>query len=202
MKILYVRISTLDQKTDRQKVNAAEYDMVIEDIISGAVPFQERVGGKRILQLLEQNVVDEVSVWQIDRIGRDIRDIINTLHLFTSKKVCVHFINQGLKTLDCEGNENPISKMVINLLGIIAEMERGIKTLANCLIDLYSTPCLLHEFHALTIMVIASRFYMILQFKKGADRQRNLEDLKLQVEEQKPLPQETFTQLINNILNM
>ena len=62
MKILYVRISTLDQKTDRQKVNAAEYDMVIEDIISGAVPFQERVGGKRILQLLEQNVVDEVSV--------------------------------------------------------------------------------------------------------------------------------------------
>jgi DNA invertase Pin-like site-specific DNA recombinase len=125
MKILYVRISTLDQKTDRQKVNAAEYDMVIEDIVSGAVPFQERVGGKRILQLLEQNVVDEVSVWQIDRIGRDIRDIINTLHLFTSKKVCVHFINQGLKTLDCEGNENPISKMVINLLGIIAEMERN-----------------------------------------------------------------------------
>jgi DNA invertase Pin-like site-specific DNA recombinase len=44
MKILYVRISTLDQKTDRQKVNAAEYDMVIEDIISGAVPFQERLG--------------------------------------------------------------------------------------------------------------------------------------------------------------
>ena len=82
------------------------------------------------------------------------------------------------------------------------ELSRGIKTIADCLIDLYSTPCLLHEFHALTIMVIASRFYMILQFKKGADRQRNLEDLKLQVEEQKPLPQETFTQLINNILNM
>jgi hypothetical protein len=82
------------------------------------------------------------------------------------------------------------------------ELSRGIKIIADCLIDLYSTPCLLHEFHALTIMVIASRFYMILQFKKGADRQRNLEDLKLQVEEQKPLPQETFTQLINNILNM
>ena len=82
------------------------------------------------------------------------------------------------------------------------ELSRGIKTIADCLIDLYSTPCLLHEFHVLTIMVIASRFYMILQFKKGADRQRNLEDLKLQVEEQKPLPQETFTQLINNILNM
>ena len=82
------------------------------------------------------------------------------------------------------------------------ELSRGIKTIADCLIDLYSTPCLLHEFHVLTIMVIASRFYMILQFKKGADRQRDLEDLKIQVEEQKPLPQETFTQLINHILNM
>ena len=82
------------------------------------------------------------------------------------------------------------------------ELSKGIKIIADCLIDLYSTPCLLHEFHVLTIMVIASRFYMILQFKKGADRQRDLEDLKIQVEEQKPLPQETFTQLINNILNM
>ena len=82
------------------------------------------------------------------------------------------------------------------------ELARGIKTIADCLIDLYSTPCLLHEFHVLTIMVIASRFYMILQFEKGAERQRKLEDLKLQVEEQKPLPQATFTELINNILNM
>ena len=82
------------------------------------------------------------------------------------------------------------------------ELSRGIKIIADCLIDLYSTPCLLHEFHVLTIMVIASRFYMILQFEKGEERQRKLEDLKLQVEEQKPLPQETFTQLINNILNM
>ena len=82
------------------------------------------------------------------------------------------------------------------------ELSKGIKTIADCLIDLYSTPCLLHEFHVLTIMVIASRFYMILQFEKGAERQRKLEDLKLQVEEQKPLPQATFTELINNILNM
>ena len=82
------------------------------------------------------------------------------------------------------------------------ELARGIKTIADCLIDLYSTPSLLNEFHVLTIMVIASRFYMILQFEKGTERQRKLEDLKLQVEEQKPLPQETFTQLINNILNM
>ena len=82
------------------------------------------------------------------------------------------------------------------------ELARGIKTIADCLIDLYSTPSLLNEFHVLTIMVIASRFYFILRYKKGEERQNQLEDLKIQVEEQKPLPQETFTQLINSILNM
>ena len=82
------------------------------------------------------------------------------------------------------------------------ELARGIKTIADCLIDLYSEPSLLNDFYVLTIYVISSRFYFILRFKKGEERQRQLEDLKLQVEEQKPLPQATFTELINNILNM
>ena len=124
MKVLYVRISSIDQRTDRQRVNENDFDLVIEDVVSGSVPFQEREGGLRVLELLNKNHLSELSVWQIDRIGRDIRDIINTLHLFSNRKVCVHFINQGLKTLDAEGNENPVSKMVINLLGIVADMER------------------------------------------------------------------------------
>lgn len=124
MKVLYVRISSLDQRTDRQRVNENDFDLVIEDIISGSVPFQEREGGRRVLELLNKNHLSELSVWQIDRIGRDIRDIINTLHIFSTRKVCVYFINQGLRTLDVEGNENPVSKMVINLLGIVADMER------------------------------------------------------------------------------
>lgn len=124
MKVLYVRISSIDQRTDRQRVNENDFDLVIEDVVSGSVPFQEREGGRRVLELLNKNHLSELSVWQIDRIGRDIRDIINTLHLFSTQKVCVHFINQGLKTLDAEGNENPVSKMVINLLGIVADMER------------------------------------------------------------------------------
>jgi DNA invertase Pin-like site-specific DNA recombinase len=79
MKVLYVRISSLDQRTDRQRVNENDFDLVIEDIISGSVPFQEREGGRRVLELLNKNHLSELSVWQIDRIGRDIRDIINML---------------------------------------------------------------------------------------------------------------------------
>ena len=82
------------------------------------------------------------------------------------------------------------------------ELARGIQTIADCLIDLYSYPSLLHDFYTLTIQDISWRFHYILQFKKGEERQKELEDLKLQVEEQKPLPQATFTELINSILNM
>jgi len=124
MKILYVRISSLDQKTDRQRINESDFNLVIEDKVSGSVPFFERQGGKRILEILEKGEKIELSVFQIDRLGRDVRDIVNTIHYFTERKICITFISQGLKTLNPDKTENPISKMIINILGIVSEIER------------------------------------------------------------------------------
>ncbi|MFT3908052.1 MAG: recombinase family protein [Ferruginibacter sp.] len=125
MRVLYCRVSTLDQKTDRQKVNEKDYKLVIEDKCSGAVPFFEREGGKEIKTLIEKGVKVSLSVLSIDRLGRDLRDIINTIHYFTEKAVTVNFISQGLSTLDGNGKENPIAKMMISILGIVGEMERS-----------------------------------------------------------------------------
>jgi DNA invertase Pin-like site-specific DNA recombinase len=125
MKALYCRVSTLDQKTDRQKVNEKEYATVIEDKCSGAVPFFEREGGKEIQKLINKEAITSLSVWTIDRLGRDLRDIINTIHYFTERKITIHFISQGLVTLDENGKENPISKMMISILGVVGEMERS-----------------------------------------------------------------------------
>jgi DNA invertase Pin-like site-specific DNA recombinase len=124
MKVLYVRISSLDQKTDRQKVQEKDFNLVVEDKVSGSIPFFERQGGKRIMDLVEKGEIEELSVWQIDRLGRDVRDIVNTIHYFTQKKICISFISQGLKTLNPDKTENSISKMVINILGIVSEIER------------------------------------------------------------------------------
>ena len=49
MKVLYVRVSSLDQKTDRQKNESKEFDLVIEDKSSGAIPFFQRKGCKNFL---------------------------------------------------------------------------------------------------------------------------------------------------------
>jgi DNA invertase Pin-like site-specific DNA recombinase len=125
MKVLYARVSTLDQKTDRQKINENEYQLVIEDKCSGVIPFFERNGGKEVQNLTEKNVLKDLYVWQIDRLGRDLRDVINTIHYFTQKGICIHFVSQGLRTLQPGGKENPISKMIISILGVVGEMERN-----------------------------------------------------------------------------
>jgi DNA invertase Pin-like site-specific DNA recombinase len=122
--ILYVRVSTLEQRTDRQRVNEKDYDKVIEDKCSGTIPMFERPGGIELLNLIDKGIVRSISVWQIDRCGRDLRDIINFLHFTSQHKIPVHFVSQGLSTLDENGIENPIAKMIISILGVVGEMER------------------------------------------------------------------------------
>jgi len=78
MKVLYCRVSTLDQETDRQRVSEKDFKLVIEDKCSGAIPIFEGPGGLEIKKLVDESILTSLSVWQIDRLGRDLRDIIIT----------------------------------------------------------------------------------------------------------------------------
>lgn len=126
MNLLYTRISSVDQNSQRQSQNAKDFDFVIEDRCSGAIPFFEREGGKRIEKMVSKNQVTKISVHAIDRLGRNLLDILNTIAFFNGKGICIHFIQQGIKTLNDDGTENPISKMIISILGVVAEMERNL----------------------------------------------------------------------------
>jgi len=123
--ILYTRVSTLDQRTDRQRLNEKDFDLVIEDKCSGAIPFFERPGGKEIMGYIEKGIVTKISAITIDRLGRDMLDILNTLSYLNKKLIPVYFINQGLVTINENGKENPISKLIISILATISEMERS-----------------------------------------------------------------------------
>jgi DNA invertase Pin-like site-specific DNA recombinase len=125
MKVLYVRVSSvIGQNTDRQKIKEKEFDLVVEDKCSGSIPFFEREGGKKIKQLLDKKMITSLSVWTIDRLGRDLLDVLNSIQYLSERGIRIHFIQQGLITLDENGKENPISKMIISILGVVAEMER------------------------------------------------------------------------------
>lgn len=125
MNILYTRVSSIDQKTDRQRVNEKDFKIVIEDKCSGSIPFFEREGGKTILRYIEKGIlVSSLSVWTIDRLGRNLRDILNTIHFFTEMKIPIVFLSQGLCTIDENNKENSITKLMISILGTVSEMER------------------------------------------------------------------------------
>ena len=97
--VLYVRISSLDGKTDRQRVNEEDFDKVIEDKCSGSIPIFEREGGCRLKKLIDEGVISSISIWQIDRSRRDLRDILNFIHYTTQRKIPIHFIFRVLKPL-------------------------------------------------------------------------------------------------------
>lgn len=124
MKVRYSRISSISQNLDRQKVKGS-YDKIVEDKCSGSIPFFKRPGGQEILKYIQHGVLKELQVWEIDRLGRNLRDILNTIHFFTEKKIPIFFINQGLRTIDVDGKENHITKLMISILGTVGEMERN-----------------------------------------------------------------------------
>jgi len=126
MNILYTRVSSIDQKTDRQRVNEKDFKIIIEDKCSGSIPFFEREGGKEILRYIEKGVlVSCLSIWTIDRLGRNLRDILNTIHFFSERKIPIVFLSQGLRTIDEDNKENSITKLMISILGTVGEMEKS-----------------------------------------------------------------------------
>jgi DNA invertase Pin-like site-specific DNA recombinase len=125
MRVHYQRVSSVLQNTDRQRIDESQFDLLLEDKCSGTIPFFDRPSGSKIKGLCDEGVLTQVSVLQIDRLGRNMLDILNTIHYFSKKGVSIHFISQGLRTLEDDGTENPISKMIISILGVVSEMEKN-----------------------------------------------------------------------------
>lgn len=120
-KVFYVRVSTQEQNTDRQ-IFTREIKMgvtIVQDKCSGSVSFAEREGGKKVLAMTN---LKELHVHSIDRLGRNSLDILQTIQTLTKKGVNVISEKEGLQTL-IDGKENPIAKLMIGILGTLAEFE-------------------------------------------------------------------------------
>ena len=112
----YIRVSTTEQNTDRQ-TNFEGLTYI--DKCSGSTPFNERNEAKK---LLANESITEIHVHSIDRLGRNTLDIMQTIQNFTSKGINVVSEKEGLQTI-VNGKENPIAKMMIGILGTLAEFE-------------------------------------------------------------------------------
>ena len=122
MKALYIRVSTLEQNIDRQTDNTFNDKNTYIDKISGSIAFKERPEAIKLLKQVAKGLINEIHVHSIDRLGRNTLDIMQTIEDFTNKGVNVVSKKEGLQTL-VNGKVNPIAKLMIGILGTLAEFE-------------------------------------------------------------------------------
>lgn len=124
MKAKYIRVSSVGQNTERQETNSRKFKSVYLDKISGGIPFMERPQGKKLTNDIIDGKIDEVHISSIDRMGRNILDILTVSEFFNQNGVNLYVENIGMYSL-IEDKPNPIFKMIISVLGNVAEMERS-----------------------------------------------------------------------------
>lgn len=119
----YNRISSPNQKLERQLKRNHPDEIIFNDVVSGAVAFEKREMGIELIRAIEEGKIDFVSVAAVDRLGRNLSNLINTLEYFTEKGVVLRVDNLGIESM-VGGKPNPVFKLILSVLGNVAEMER------------------------------------------------------------------------------
>ena len=111
----YARVSTVGQTLEQQTeaLTAAGAGKIFSDVMSGAR--DDRPGFAECLQYLREG--DTLIVWRLDRLGRNMRGILNTLHDLMERGVTVRSLHDGVDTSTSTG------RMVAGILMSIAEYE-------------------------------------------------------------------------------
>lgn len=117
MKIGYARVSTLDQNLDLQ-LNAlrnAGCDLIYQEKITGGTTDRPELQ-KMLVQLRPG---DEVVVWKLDRLGRNLSHLIELVNLLDEKQVAFSSLNDKIDT------STPAGKLIFHIFCSLAEFERS-----------------------------------------------------------------------------
>jgi len=89
--------------------------------ISGRISFKERKGGIKLLQDIKDGKITEVKILRIDRLGRNVQDILDTINTIHSYGVPINSLSEGITTLDVKGNVTPTTGLLVNVLSSLSE---------------------------------------------------------------------------------
>ena len=126
----YSRISTIGQNASRQTENFKTHphfdsSKLFIDKVSGNIPFLERPNASKLFdEITSENKKTTIVVDSIDRLGRNLLNILQTIQLFTENNINLKSLKEGFETLLEDGKPNPTAQLVISVMGSIAQMER------------------------------------------------------------------------------
>ena len=112
----YARVSTLEQNLELQRdaLERAGCERVFEDQVSGVST--ERPGWTQVKAMLRDG--DTVVVWRLDRLGRSLKHLIETITELGDRGVGFRSVQENLDTTSAGG------RLVFHIFGALAEFER------------------------------------------------------------------------------
>lgn len=116
----YIRVSTTDQNTERQLLD-----------IPCDRAYIEKISGKNTdrpeLQAMLLNIRsgDILNIHEMSRLARNTRDLLNLVEEITAKGATIVFYKENL-TFKGDGKQDPYQKMMMTMLGAVAELERNL----------------------------------------------------------------------------
>jgi DNA invertase Pin-like site-specific DNA recombinase len=122
MRVKYNRVSTLGQTGNRFEADTDKYDLVLLDKVSGTVNFRDRENGRILIDLAGKSQITEIVVEEISRLGRNTRNVLETLEIFEEHGINVVVRNMGLQSRP-NGEKNPIWKVIITIISSLYEQE-------------------------------------------------------------------------------
>jgi DNA invertase Pin-like site-specific DNA recombinase len=117
MKIGYRRVSSEGQNLDRQDLFC---DKLFEEKVSGAKRDREALSA--MIEFAREG--DEVIVWSIDRLARDLRDLQDIISTLNDKGVSISFLKEKL-TFSGD-SDDAFARLQLQMMGAFAEFERNI----------------------------------------------------------------------------
>lgn len=117
-RIGYIRVSSLDQNTERQ-LDGALLDRVFTDKLSGKDMARPQL--EAMLQFVREG--DTLVVHSMDRLARNLDDLRSLVALLTKRGVKVEFVKENLSF---SGQASPMAQLMLSVMGAFAEFERAL----------------------------------------------------------------------------
>src|ERR1035437_7186553 len=132
---LFSRVSTDKQEYERQIRDLTEYcnqkglvvTKTIATKITGTKTNKDRPDLQELFAAADKGLFKKVIVTEISRIGRQAKDIRNTIDYLHRRKISITFKNLGgLESLDENGNESFVTNVIISIYSELAQEEKRI----------------------------------------------------------------------------
>lgn len=114
----YVRVSTLDQNTDRQ-LEGATLDRRLTNRVSGKDTDRPQLSA--LLAFVREG--DAVVVHSMDRQARNLDDLRRLVRELPGRGVAVEFVKEGLVFT---GEDSPLATLLLSVMGAFVEFERSL----------------------------------------------------------------------------